>query len=311
MYRGRPRFIEGIRWLRSDGKPNFSNRVYRVESDLERLSIRPVYTTSPTAPLLNAVEKMYTANIRSLVVVSGSNRYEGMLLAEHVIDLLGGGEKYDMVINSFDNDFYKVIKAPVSIVFDKNYPYLDKKLRLTDALQTMIENGINVVPVVDDDHYVYGIISEHDIVALLAGKRTGALVRDIANPSVPTIESEASLREAMRLMNRTGLRAIFVRNEIGQIVGTIRGKDIIASLGSHKAFSFIKKGYIDDFTSEPVKEFSRFNALKVREYEDVGNAASLLIENDTPVALVVDDSEDVKGMLTEHDLFYALSFPLG
>lgn len=311
MYRGRPRFIEGIRWLRSDGKPNFSNRVYRVESDLERLSIRPVYTTSPTAPLLNAVEKMYTANIRSLVVVSGSNRYEGMLLAEHVIDLLGGGEKYDMVINSFDNNFYKVIKAPVSIVFDKSYPHLDKKLRLTDALQTMIENGINVVPVVDDDHNVYGIISEHDIVALLAGKRTGALVREIANPSVPTIESEASLREAMRLMNRTGLRAIFVRNEIGQIVGTIRGKDIIASLGSHKAFSFIKKGYIDDFTSEPVKEFSKFNALKVREYEDVGNAASLLIENDTPVALVVDDSENVKGMLTEHDLFYALSFPLG
>jgi len=309
-YRGRPRFVEGLRWLRSDGKPNFSNRVYRVESDLERLATRPPQTTSSTTPLLKAIEKMYEKNIRSLVVVEGSGSYEGMLLAEHVVSFLGGGEKYDIVVNNFDNDLYKALNAPISIIYEKEYPRIDTRLKLTQVIQTMIEHGLTILPVVDKDNSVYGVISEHDIVSLLSEKNTGVSSKEVMSSNIVAVESEASLREAMSVMIRTGLRAVFVENEAGQIVGTLSLKSILSLIGSHRVFSHIRRGYVEDFTSIRVKEATRYGTLKANEDADVGDVASEMVDRGLSIALVVGEDETPVGMITEHDVFYALALPL-
>lgn len=306
----RPRFVEGLRWLRSDGKPNFSSRVYRVESDLERLATRPVVMVTPTTPILKALEAMVEYDIRSVVVADSKRKYHGMMLSEHVVDYLGGGERYNLLVNSFENDFYKAINAPVSLIHERDYPAIEVEATLTRLLEFMMREGLSITPVLDNQGLVYGIVSEHDIVRLISQKHTGVPVGDVMTPSIPTVESEASLREAMVILIRTRLRGVFVSNEVGQVLGLITSKDIAKYIGSHKAFNHVKKGYVEDFTSVPVKELARYNIVRVKPDTDVGDLAWVMIEKKEPMVLVVDSDDTPAGMVTEHDVFYALALPV-
>jgi len=80
-----PRRPEGIRWLRSDGKPNISDRIYRVEGDAQIIATRPVYTIAKTSPVLEAAETIAYKWVRALPVVNPG---------DHVYCLSSGGGGY-------------------------------------------------------------------------------------------------------------------------------------------------------------------------------------------------------------------------
>ncbi len=308
---GFKRRVEGYRVLRSDGKPNFSNRVYRVEKDLEVLSTRPVVTATPTMPLIEALETMYNKDVRSLVVIDSEERYNGMLLVEHILSFLGGGDLYDIVVNRYNNDFYKSMNIPVSDIMDRDYPLVDTSLSFPELISIMVENDLNIVPVVHKDGKVYGVISEHDIVRLLAEKRTGVKAEDIMSDNIITVDMSASLFEANRTMTRTRVRRVFLNNEANQIIGALTAKKIIEYFGSHEAFKYVKKGFLEDVLSIPVKNLGIFRIYEVSPEDDVGDVASKMLEENIGAVLVRDRKRDsYVGMILEKDVFYALAIPL-
>ncbi len=304
-----PRRIEGYRILRSDGKPNFTNRVYRVEKDMELLARRPPITATSTTPVIDALEKMYKHNVRSLIITHSSNLYEGVLLVEHLIDYLGGGELHDIVINRLDNDFHKAMNEPIKTIMDRDYMYVYTDYKLPEVISTMVENDLSLVPVLRKDKTLYGVISEHDIVNLLAEKRTGVRAREIMSTNIVTVESMDPLITAFNVMVRTKLRRVFVKNEVGQIVGVINANKIIEYFGSHQAYKNIRKGYLEDALSIPIKELMGYNVIRVGPDEDMGDVASKMLIENVGAVIVSEDDKDI-GMITEHDVFFVLAVPL-
>lgn len=302
-----PRRFEKYRWLRSDGKPEFSSRVYRVEGDLERLAKRPAITISQISPVREALERMNTHRVRSLVVTSGK-KFDGLLLAENIIDYLGGGELYNIALNKYEGNFFHSLEEPIkSLVGSKNlYAYVDSKL--SEIVEIMLDNKASIVPILFKDETIYGIISEHDIVELLMEKRTGVKVEEITSQII-SISTLDPLQEAMRRMVSLGIRQIFLRNETEQIIGSLDLKRIIKYFASSEAYRWVKKGYLTEANSIPASSLASFNILRITSSLDVGEVAKELLNAGVSSALVTKDSEDI-GMVTEHDIFYALALPI-
>ena len=304
------KFVEGFRGLRSNGKPNFSNRVYKVKSDLERIAVRPVVTGTPTMPFIEALKRMYSRGVRSLVITEGSsNKYLGMLLVEHVLSFLGGGELYNLIVNRLHSDFHKSLSTPVHELFDPDYPTISAGVKLAELLAFMIDRDLSIVPIVTRENTVYGVISEHDIVRLLAEKRTGTLARDIMSTHIITVDTRAPLIEAVKVMTRTGLRRVFLRNEVGQIVGVLNADAIVRFFGSNEAHKHVNKGFLEEALSIESRYLGVFRLHSVRPNDDVGMVAAKMLDENLGAVLVEDNGKYV-GMIVERDVFYALALPV-
>ena len=301
--RSRP---EGIRWLRADGTPNWSQRIAEKVGDAELLASRPPRTVQHTATILDAARLVYEYKVRGLVVVDASDVLKGVLLTTDLVNYLGGGEYYRIVeVRHGDNIFKALNDESIASIYNPGPMYVDRKASLTSVLQLMIAEGVGFVPVVDSDGVVYGVITEHDLVRHLADKRVGRKVRDHMTSTVVMVEAEAPIREAARLMVVHGFRRLPVVSG-GEVKGMVTAKDYVSFFGSNEAFKAVEKGTMSEVLSVPVYEIMTPVVYTVSPDADVGDAAREMLEKGVSSLLVVEDDE-VKGIITERDVLVAVA----
>lgn len=302
-----PRRPEGIRWLRSDGMPNFNDRIYRHESDAKLLAKRPVYTTTKTDTILGAAEEMARRNVRALPVVRpNTDILEGMLTAMDIVNYFGGGELYNIVVKRHKGNVYSaLLKEYVASIMNPNPVYVTIHYKLDKILETMVLKGVGVLPVVMDDGSLWGIITEHDLVMVLAEKKVGRKVEEVMTSQIIAIESTATIKQAVETMVKYGIRRLPILED-NKVWGMITAKDIVRLIGSHDVFRFIETGNIEEVLSAPVKLAGLSGYVTIGPDADVGDAATLMKEKGVSSLLVVDDGE-IRGIITERDLLYALA----
>lgn len=302
---GAPRRVEKHRWLRSDGTPNFEDRIYKSTEELEIIAKKPVKQASPSTPLLEAVEEMAKGH-RSLVITV-SNKIAGLLLSTHVINYLGGGEYFKIVEERHGYNIYSALQEPVQSIMEKNpiVAYIDEKL--SNILEKMVMNEIGIVPIVLRDGRVYGIITEHDLIKYLSYSISiGVKVADVMSSPVVTIESGRPIKEAMEKIIKYGFRRIPVVGE-NVVLGIITAMDIVKYFGTHEAFKNTVSGDIREALKIPVDDIMVRELVIVKPDDDLGLAAHKMAEKNVGSALVVNDKMELLGIVTERDILYALS----
>lgn len=302
-----PRRPEGIRWLRSDGKPNFSDRIYRSEKDAKILAKRPVYTTTKTSTILGVAEEITRYSVRALPVISPSQeKLEGIVTATDLVNYLGGGELYKIVINRHGGNIYSaLLREHVSSIMNPNPVFVTVRDTLASIMEIMVTRNVGVLPVVFEDMTLWGIITEHDLVEHLAEKNIGRKVEEVMTKNVITIESKASIKEAAETMIKYGIRRLPIIEE-GKIWGMVTAKDIVRFFGSHDVFRYIESDRIDEALRAPVKLVGLSGYVTIDPEADVGDAATLMREKGVSSLLVVRDGELV-GIITERDVLYAVT----
>jgi len=303
-----PRRPEGIRWLRSDGMPNFSDRVHKHPGDAKIIARRPVYTVTKTATILMAAEEMTRYNVRALpVVIPNSEKLEGMLTAMDLVNYFGGGELYNIVKNRHkDNIYSALLREHVESVMNPNPVYVTIYDKLPKILEVMVLKNVGVVPVVMDDGSIWGIITEHDLVRELVEKKVGVKVSEVMTKDVITIESSATIKDAAERMVKYGIRRLPVVEENGGIWGIITAKDIVRFFGSHDVFRYTETTSMEEALRTPVKVVAAPGYVTINPEADVGDAATLMAEKGTSSLLVVEDGK-LKGIITERDILYAIA----
>lgn len=298
---------EGIRWLRSDGKPNFSNRLYRREGELEILATRPVYYVSPTTPVGEAIDVMYERNVRVLPVAKPSDRMlEGLVTASRIVEYLGGGMLHKIVVERHQGSIYGALSEPVSSIMDPHPVVATTQEKLSKVLERMVIEGVGVVAVVEPNGRLYGVITEHDIVKRLVEKKVGVAVGEVMSRNVVTINVDATLLDAARTMIKYSFRRLPVVSGEGFVKGMITAKDIIRFFGSHEAYRYAVSGRMEDAMSVGVKEVMRSDYYTISPDADVGDAATEMMDKGVSSLLVVEDGR-LKGIITERDVLYALA----
>jgi CBS domain-containing protein len=110
--------------------------------------------------------------------------------------------------------------------------------RLKDVAATLIEHGINAVPVVDGDGRLLGIISEADLLTLepsagtghqpspAVGQRPPGTARHVMSQSVYMVTEDTEAAATARMMLRHNLKSMPVVTA-GRVVGMVARRDLL------------------------------------------------------------------------------------
>lgn len=296
------------RWLRSDGSPNFSDKIYRVEGELEVIASKPAVRIPLTAPIMKAVEEM-AKGYRGLIV-SQRDKLDGILLATHVVNYLGGGPLYRIIERKHGYSIYSALgKEAVESIYEKNVITAVSRDKIYDALHKMVVYNVGFLPVVDSEGGVVGVITEHDLVKVLSGLyESGVEASKIMSRPVITISSESSLKNAMEKMVATGFRRLPVVEDEA-VVGILTVVDVIRYYGSHEVFKKCTSGDIREANSISVRDVMRENAVTAYPDTDVSELVRLMEANNVSSVLIVDESGVLQGIVTERDILYAITMP--
>ena len=108
-----------------------------------------------------------------------------------------------------------------------------KSLLVEEAIKIMDEHNIGVLPVVDNNKPI-GVITERDILRRVVARNINThekIVEEIMTKNPITIEHDASILEATRLMSENNFRRLLVVKN-GKLVGVVTAKDVIEVLSA-------------------------------------------------------------------------------
>lgn len=300
------RRVEKHRWLRSDGKPNFSTAIHIHDSELKYIGVKEVIKASPSTPILKAAELMYKNGIRALPITNPESKILGLITTMDLVNYFGGGDYYNIVINKYKKNIYQALQETLGTIMKRNPITINVKNKLTDLLELMILSGYGVIPLVNNENEVIGIITERDIVSYLSNRvNLGIKVEDIMTKNVITIEMNKTVKDALKLMVSAGIRRLPIVNEKSEVSGIITSKDIVNIFGSHKIFKVVTNGLIDSFLNKTIKEFGTTRIVTVNPEDDLSVAIKLMSKFNVSGLLVVTNNILV-GIITERDIIYAL-----
>jgi len=293
------------RFLRSDGTPNFSSKVYEKPGEVEVIARRPVVTATPTTKVIDALKIMASRGFRRLPITSTNGKLVGIVTAMDFMDYFGGGEKFNLIVNRHSFDVYSAFNEVLEPIMTRDVvkAYVDETF--IDVLSKMVRYNVGAVPVVTRDEKVFGIITERDVVNHLAEKITGKTVEEVMTKDVVTIGPSATLYDALKTMVSNGFRRLPVVDD-GELKGMLAAMDVVRFLGSGKVFEYAKSDEVRDVLAVKVADVMTKDIEAITPGNDVGEAASLMRRTGRGSLLVVESGE-LKGIITERDLVLAIA----
>lgn len=298
------RLREKNRWLRSDGKPNFKDRLYSREPELSPLIRRDVPPVNTLTTVLRTCELMSSHNTRLIAVTSGRGNVTGIVTAMDIVDYLGGGSKHGLVSVSGFETIHEVLNLSIGKIMNENPIYVDINTPFYRVLELMVNYGLGAVPVIKEDGSYVGVLTELEIMKYLSVKYVGVPVHKVMTREVLSTSSSTSLEEAMWMMISLGVRRLPVIDD-NQLKGMLTWKDIIDLIGTHKIYEILKHGLLREFKSLRVSDIMNTNVDVVSPYTDLGEVASMILRTATSSLLVVEEGV-VVGIITERDVIYGL-----
>ncbi len=297
------RLREKNRWLRSDGKPNFRDRVYAKGPELGPLMRRDIPPINTSATVLRTCELMSAYNTRLIAVTSGGGEVVGVLTSMDVIDYLGGGSRHNLVRVSGLESVHEVLNVNIGRVMNENPLYIDINTPLHRVLELMVSRCLGAVPITRENVYA-GILTELEIMKYLSMKHVGVPAGRVMSREVFSIPSNASLEDAMKMMISLGVRRLPVIDNT-LLKGMITWKDIVDLIGTHRVYSMLRYGLLSEFKSLKIPEVMSTDVTVIDPQTDLGKVASMIARTATSSLLVVEEGV-ITGIITERDVIYGL-----
>ncbi|WP_456472022.1 CBS domain-containing protein [Methanocaldococcus sp.] len=122
---------------------------------------------------------------------------------------------------NLDVPVYEVMSVPVITV--------DKKQNIYQAANLMCEKDIGAVVVIDNKKPV-GILTERDILKRVVAKNLkpkDVLVEEVMSKNLITINKNATINEAAKIMTKHKVKRLPVVDDNGELVGIITQDDIV------------------------------------------------------------------------------------
>ena len=138
----------------------------------DHMTANPITITADT-PLSKALEIMGKNRFHRLPVVDENQKLIG-LITEGLVNDTSGKNATSLSIYELN---YLLSRTQAKDIMIRDVHTVSPRVFLEEAAQVMLENTVNVLPVVDEENHVIGIITEKDIfltfVDLMGLKRQG------------------------------------------------------------------------------------------------------------------------------------------
>ncbi|MGE0171269.1 MAG: CBS domain-containing protein [Oligoflexales bacterium] len=104
---------------------------------------------------------------------------------------------------------------------------------VADVARRMAEYNVGCVVVLDEAGLPLSVVTDRDLVVQVLASESdpvGTTVLDILSPDLKTIQEDAPLEDALRLMRTSGCRRLPVLNDKGILIGIIALDDVLSLL---------------------------------------------------------------------------------
>lgn len=179
-------------------------------------------------------------------------------------------------------------------IISKDIKIAKKEELVSSLIDTMQENMISSVIIVDEDHKPIDIITEKDIVKIVAKHQDvhNLAIQDISHKKdLFTQNQNVEMYDAYELMQSFGHRHIIVVDDEKEILGIATQSDFLKYLDSELLTKL-----------KPVRDVMVVNIVTLFPHDTLGDAANLMLDNEISSLVIIDTNDFPVGIVTERDM---------
>lgn len=265
-----------------------------------------VISVPQTMSILGAVETMTRWGFRRLPIVdAGSRKLRGIVTSGDVINFLGGGDKFNLVQVKHDGNLLSAVNESIRSIMTTQVTSLPDTSSLRDAINIITGKMIGGIPILHPNQVLAGIVTERDVLTVLAGEKVACTVEEIMSRSLRVTDPDCPIGKVTREMTTYRFRRLPVVSD-DVLYGIITTTDIMKYLGSKRVFEQLVTGDIAEVMALPVRTLVSGNLYTTTPDKSVNQAAAEMVKKNAGALPVIEDARLI-GLVTEFDLVKALS----
>lgn len=206
--------ILGI-WTEADSKKVLTGDVCCLEQPIVNVMSSPVLTIPGHASAADATELMKRSDVRRLLVIDEHNKATGLITQTDLI-------------RQQHLEHYLVLRTIGSLITTEPL-ILAGSISLIKAATLMAQAKTDAV-LVQMPAKGYGIVTERDLVRLIAQQNTNLTLADAASFPILTMPDNASLLQAVKILQERGYRHLGVTDTQGQLKGLLSHSHILLNM---------------------------------------------------------------------------------
>jgi CBS domain-containing protein len=249
---------------------------------------------------------MTSCGFRRLPVAdAGTRQIRGIVTAGDIIDLMGGGNKFNLVRKKHAGNLLAAVNDSIREIMTQQVITLSHEARIADALDIIIGKKIGGIPIVDDDVVLAGIVTERDVMRVISTEHSTTAVDEVMSTSLRVTSPDAPIGSAAKEMLTHRFRRLPVVSD-DVLFGMLTTTDIMKYLGNGEIFSKIETGDIGEVMALPVRTLLSGELHTIGPDRTISEAACAMLENNVGSLPVIEDSRLI-GIVTEYDMVKAFS----
>jgi CBS domain-containing protein len=302
---------QGDRLLKMQGKLDrgpveFRSRIVEQEGEIMAIATRDVVSVPQTQSILAAVEQMTKCGFRRLPVTdAGTGRLKGIVTSGDIINFMGGGDKYRLVRVRHNGNLIAAVNEGVRTIMTAKPATLGHDARISDAVEVIVGKKIGGLPIVDKEGALAGIVTERDVLSVLAAERSPLHVEDVMSTSLRVTAPDSTIATVTRDMTKHRFRRLPVVSD-DVLYGIVTATDIMRYLGSREVFGKLTTGNVAEVMELPVRTLVAGELFTTVPEKTAGEVAQEMLKKNIGALPVIEDSRLV-GLVTEFDLVRAFA----
>lgn len=269
------------------------------------LASRDVITVPPTLDIKSAVGIMVKNRFRRLPVAdSGSIRLLGIIGSSDIVDLLGGGSKFQLISKAHKGNFLSAINDSVRQIMNTDVLTIEESGTGNEGLDLLLNSDRGGIVVVDRNDVIKGVVTEKDYLEKALEESSGKTVAKHMTRKVITATPGTTLGDASKIMVRNSFRRLPIISE-DIMVGLMTTRSMIEFIGRNGAFHRVEINDIKEILDTRVSEFMSHDTAAVQSDSDLKTAIQLMITTGEGTVSVL-EGEKLVGLITERDVLQSL-----
>lgn len=270
------------------------------------VATRNVISVPPTMTIIEAVRTMTQYGFRRLPVTDpGTRKLKGIVTAGDIIDLMGGGSKFNLVKKKHGGNLLAAINDSIRMIMTQQVSTVRTDARIKDAVAIITKKKIGGIPIVDSEGVLSGIITERDVMRVLATEHDLRPVESIMSSSLRVMDPDAPIGSATKDMVAHKFRRLpVVKDDV--LFGIITTTDILKYVGDGQIFERMVTGDIAEVMTLPVRSLVSADMHTIGPLETISAAACAMMQKNIGALPVIEDTRLV-GIVTEFDLVKAFA----
>jgi CBS domain-containing protein len=279
---------------------NLKTHLVRKEGNVMQLAEKNVVSTHPMNSVKNVAKMMKDHDFRRIPVTdAGTKRLLGLATAMDILDFLGGGEKYNIILKDYKGNLAAAVNCPIEKIM-REASFVEKTASIEDVANIMTTKHTSAIPIVEDakEKKVIAIITERDV--LPQADYFGITVEEVMRTDPISSSLGMMISDVSKIMVRNGFRRLPVIKE-DKLIGVVTVFDILGFLG----YGEFRHTDAEEALSERVEEIMSTELITVGEDQDLSGVARLVKDTGIGGFPVVDKGKLV-GLVTISDIIKAV-----